>query len=227
MEKEVFKITEEELNQIKGSYSNMGKNSDIGDFALEIAKCFFKKKLGDINFISTKNIDLCFEAKGKTFEYEIKGTTDNDIAWNKLKVSSKNCHDLLENGMPIIRITNIGKTDMIIYTLMIDEDFTLKPEDRWAVCPIKKPVEKMKTGNQSVDEVREFIRQRIQNIRKLGFKEPILQSGDIHKELCMHQALPTVCTAMKTLGEDYTYEIVRQPPKGMGTKLFIKYKLEE
>lgn len=89
---------------------------------------------------------------------------------------------------------------------------------------IKNKNKKM-TMNPSIDEVREFIRQRINNARNIGFKVLILQSGDIHKELCMDNALPTVCSAMKSLGSGYSYKIVSQPPKGMGTKLLIKYEL--
>ncbi|MFV0581184.1 MAG: hypothetical protein ACK5N4_03985 [Parabacteroides gordonii] len=225
MEKEIFKITEEELFQLKKLHPNMGKNNDIGCLALEIAKRYYKKKFGNINFVPVKDVDLCFEINGEMFEYEIKGTTDNDIAWGKLKVSSKNCHDRLESGMPMIRITNIGKTEMVIYTLKFGEDFILKQEDRWAVCQTKPPFMGKAPQNPPIDEVRGFIRQQICNARKMKFKELILQSGDIHKELCMVKALPTVCSAMKTLGVGYPYEIVSQPPKGMGTKLFIKYKL--
>lgn len=225
MEKEIFKIAKEDLFQLQALFPNMGKNSDIGALAVEIAKRFFKKKFDNIKFITAKDVDLCFEVDGKIFEYEIKGTTDDNIAWSKLKVSSKNCHDKLENGMPMIRIINIGQTDMTIYILKFGDDFILKQEDRWSVCQIKKPIDGKVLFNPSVKKVREFIRQRIQSAKKMGFKELILQSGDIHKELLMHQALPTVCTAMKTLGVDYDYEIVSQPPKGMGTRLFIKYKI--
>lgn len=226
MKKENFSISEEELASLMKQYPNMGKNSDVGKLAVEIAKMFLKHKHENITLSTTANIDLSACIDGETYEYEIKGTTDKDIAWSKLKVSSKNCYDKLVEGMPLIRITNLGKTDMIIYTLMFEEDFVLKPEDRWAVLPIKKTVDdKIASKNPSINEVRDYIKECIEGAREAGLKELILQSGDIHKNLKMDQALPTVCNAMKTLGEEYPYVIVSQPLKGNGTKLFIKYKL--
>lgn len=73
--------------------------------------------------------------------------------------------------------------------------------------------------------VRNYIKQRIADAKNVKFKELILQAGDIHNESNMSQALPTVCDAMKTLGDQYPYEIVSQPLKGKGARLFIKYKI--
>ena len=226
MEQEHFCISEEELTRLKGLCPNMGKNSDVGKFAVEVAKAYLKQKFRNIDFSSSKYVDLCAEIGDQIYEYEIKGTTDSEIAWNKLKVSSKNCYNKLVNGMPLLRITNIGKQDMIIYTLIFGEDFDLQPEDRWAVFPIKKPTdEKYTTKNPSINEVRDYIKKRLECAKEMGFKELILQSGDIHSDLMMYQALPTVCNAMKTLGDRYPYEIISQPLKGLGARLFVKYKL--
>lgn len=227
MKKEHFSISEKVLTQLKEKYPNMGKNSDVGKFAIEIAKLYLKKKFKkNVDFSPKKGVDLAACIDGKTYEYEIKGTTDNEIAWGKLKVSSKNCYNRLVEGMPLIRITNIGKMDMIIYTLIFEDDFILQPEDRWAVNSVNKIVgNKIITKNPSTDEIRDYIKQRIECAKKMGFKELILQSGGIHNELNMNQASPTVCNAMKSLGDQYPYEIVSQPLKGNGMRLFVKYKI--
>jgi hypothetical protein len=38
----------------------------------------------------------------------------------------------------LIRITNIGSTEMLLYFLKHSEDFELVPEPRWSVTPKKK-----------------------------------------------------------------------------------------
>ena len=115
-------------------YPNTGKNSDVGKLAIEIAKLYFLSINDTTTFIPNKNgIDLSTLVNGISENYEIKGTTDNNISWNKLKVSSQNCHDLLINGMTLTRITNIGLTEMTFYFLKNTEDFELVPEPRWSV----------------------------------------------------------------------------------------------
>lgn len=225
MEKEIFTITEQELFQLKATCFPMEKNRNIEYFALEIAKRFFKKKFPDIEFGMEKDVDLCFTVDKKKFEYGIKGTTNCDITWGKWKIASKSYHDKLENGMPMIMITHIGTTTMTIYILKYGEDFTLEQESKWNVYPSKYTIGRKNVKNPPIEEVREFIRQQILNAKKTGSKELVLQSGEIHAQLSMDNALPTVCAAMKSLGANYTYEIEHEPPKGMGTRLFIKYKL--
>ena len=68
--------------------------------------------------------------------YEIKGTKGNNIAFNKVKISSKYCHDKLIEGMEIIRVTNIGESIVKIYFLKNGSDFKMEPEDRWKVKKI-------------------------------------------------------------------------------------------
>ena len=42
-------------------------------------------------------------------------------------------------GMTLIRVTSIGKTEMTLHFMKYGEDFTMEPEVRFAVKPIKKP----------------------------------------------------------------------------------------
>lgn len=129
-----FSITEDQLNNLLTLYPNTGKNSDVGKLAVELAKLYFLSKNGSTTFITNKNgIDLSASINGVVENFEIKGTADNSIAWNKLKVSSQNCHDLLINGMTLIRITNVGSTEMTFYFLTYKVDFELVHEPRWSV----------------------------------------------------------------------------------------------
>jgi hypothetical protein len=129
-----FSITKEQLTDLLKLYPNTGKNSDVGKIAVEIAKLYFLSLNAETSFITNRNgIDLSLTIDGQIEYYEIKGTADIDISWNKLKVSSQNCHDNLVNGMILIRITNIGSTEMILHFLKYEEDFMLIPESRWSV----------------------------------------------------------------------------------------------
>lgn len=80
-----------------------------------------------------------------------------------------------------------------------------------------------KTSNPSIDEVRDFIEKEIMRVKELGMTELVVRSGEIHKALKMSRALPTVCSAMRTLKGDFRYEILEEPPKGNGSRLVFKY----
>lgn len=79
--------------------------------------------------------------------------------------------------------------------------------------------------NPTTDEVREYIKQRLLNAKKNGLKEIVLRAGDIHHEMNMSNAMPTVCSAMTSLKNKIHYEIVDAPPKGKGSNLYIEYTL--
>lgn len=129
----------ENLEELKNQHSNMGKNSDVGWVAVEIAKQYFKQKHPDATFPEpSKSVDLYVKIGNDIQEYEIKGTADPQISWNKLKVSSKGCHDKLLKGMELIRITNVGKSNVTLHFLTHGKDFELIPEDRWAVKKASK-----------------------------------------------------------------------------------------
>jgi len=133
----IFSISEEQLENLLQQYSNIGKNSHVGNLAVEIAKLFLLYLNPNTTFLTTRGIDLTANIDGNIENFEIKGTSSNDVSWDKLKVSSQFCHDNLVNGMKIIRVTNIGKTNMTIHYLSHDEDFILIPELRWTVRKVR------------------------------------------------------------------------------------------
>lgn len=80
-----------------------------------------------------------------------------------------------------------------------------------------------KTDNPGVEEVRNYIRKILEDMKSKGISEFEINAGTIVKELKIIQATPTVCSAMRSCG--YEYEEIYSPPKGNGTRLTFKYKL--
>lgn len=80
--------------------------------------------------------------------------------------------------------------------------------------------------NLSIAEVRKYIESLLREEKLTGKKDVTLKSGDIHSSLHMVNAMPTVCNAMRSLNISYKYEVVQEPPKGNGSRLFIKYYLD-
>lgn len=134
-----FNITEDILRNLLKNHPNMGKNSHVGYVAVKIVELYFKSLDSNVHFSKgTKGADLEVNYLGLTEYFEIKGTADPNICWQKLKVSSQTCHDALKNGMTLIRVVNVGTLTPILYFMKYGEDFNLIPEPRWAVTQIKK-----------------------------------------------------------------------------------------
>lgn len=81
----------------------------------------------------------------------------------------------------------------------------------------------MPVKNVSTEEVRNYIQKLIQTAKFNGLHELTLRSGEIHSLLGMDRAMPTVCSAMRTLRGDYKYIVIEQPPKGNGSRLVFRY----
>ena len=78
--------------------------------------------------------DLRITANGESQRIEVKGTESPTIAWQQLKVSSQQSHDVLESGeASIYRVVDVGGAHPRIYVLKHGEHFVLEPELRWAV----------------------------------------------------------------------------------------------
>ncbi|NNV57197.1 hypothetical protein [Limnovirga soli] len=127
-----FEIPTEQLNKLLEMYPNKGKNSDVGNIAVMVAELYFKS-LDPDSIFTRGSIDLQVTSKGRTENYEIKGTEDADIAWAKLKVSSRQCYDELVAGMILIRVTNIRNAKVILHFMKYGEDFTMVEEPRWSI----------------------------------------------------------------------------------------------
>lgn len=129
-----FQIGQDELTRLLSRYPNIGKNSDVGKFAVEVVKLYFLSKDKNASFkICKGGADLEVITSGASEEYEVKGTIDKNICFQKLKVSSHACYNALINGMVLIRVTGIGSLTMRLHFMKFKEDFLLVPELRWAV----------------------------------------------------------------------------------------------
>jgi hypothetical protein len=134
MEHEEFTIPKLEFDSFSKRFNTKGKNSDIGNLAIEIAKLWLISKHKESTILEGHNgADLCVQTAESLLEYEIKGTEDDTLAFNKLKVSGKTCYEKLISGMPLIRISKVRQQRVEIYTLKYGEDFDLIPEPRWSV----------------------------------------------------------------------------------------------
>lgn len=134
-----FHISETQLATLLELYPNTGKNSHVGNIAVKIVELFFLDRYLGVTFNrGTSGADLEVNINNEVQRYEIKGTIDDNISWAKLKVSSKDCYDCLIAGMILIRVTSIGKTKVALHFMKYGEDFTMEPEVRFAVKPIKK-----------------------------------------------------------------------------------------
>ena len=136
MRTKIFTIPQQQLTTLLTQFP-INSSSNIGKFAVEIAKLYFKSLNEDTELTVNKNgVDLSTRINDIDTNYEIKGTAKANISMNNLKVSSQNCYNLLVDGMELIRITNIGSTSMTLYFLKHDEDFVLVPEPRWSAQSI-------------------------------------------------------------------------------------------
>ncbi|MEM5563954.1 hypothetical protein WNY78_02510 [Psychroserpens sp. AS72] len=134
MKSVTFKLNNKQFSLLNSQFSNIGKNSHIGKLAVEIAKLYFQDKYVMPNFKENINgVDLSVINNNSQEDYEIKGTADFNIAFNKLKVSSQPCHDKLVNGQILLRICDIGKQEVKLHFMKYNEDFTMEPELRWSV----------------------------------------------------------------------------------------------
>lgn len=132
-----FSLPQYFINEFE-SLLNSQKNADIGKVTVEIVKLYFKSIYPNCSFKVGKNNepDMIVIENNTEIPYEIKGTKGNNIAFNKVKISSKYCYDKLIEGMEIIRVTNIGESIVKIYFLKNGIDFKMEPEDRWKVKKI-------------------------------------------------------------------------------------------
>ena len=80
-----------------------------------------------------------------------------------------------------------------------------------------------KSQNPSTAEVREYVTTQILEAKQQGKNELVLQSGLIHKALGMDRAMPTVCSAMRTVAKQHQHDIVASPPKGNGSRLIFRF----
>lgn len=77
--------------------------------------------------------------------------------------------------------------------------------------------------NTSVSSIKDFIKGKILETTDSSRNNCTIKAGDIHKELNLHNRMPSVCSAMMQLMKEND-EVIYSPPKGKGSRLEILYK---
>ena len=78
-----------------------------------------------------KRVDLVAEIENKQINFEIKGTGSENVAFDKLSVSSKDSHAALVDGMKLLRVSNVRNIIVNLYFLEPGVHFELVEEPRW------------------------------------------------------------------------------------------------
>lgn len=133
MEKIDMKLDSEEFEYLNRKFPRSEKSADIGKRAEEIIRYYFKHKYPNCKFLKPPDgSDLEIEWESGKMVIEIKGTSDNHLSWQKLKVSSQKSYEMLRKGLPVYRVTNVFDREPVIYVLKYSHDFNLVEEKRWA-----------------------------------------------------------------------------------------------
>lgn len=137
------KLTAAELTELNTRFPPSRGSSDIGKRAVEIIKCHFRGRHPSYRFADPpRGADLAVVVDAAdTRVFEVKGTADQGIAWQQLKVSSQSSHDLLAGGSAsVLRVTDVYSEEPVVYELRHGEDFRLEPEARWTFKPMRGEV---------------------------------------------------------------------------------------
>lgn len=97
------------------------------------------------------------------------------------------------------------------------KEYTKEKED-FIISNFKNPI---------TNDVRIYIKDKLNKMMNSGIKNVIIRSGDTHEEVKMNNAMPTVCSAMRSPGGEYKCEVIAEPPNGNGSRLIFNYSRME
>lgn len=148
MEQELFELSDLEFEQLNTEYPRGKGSGQIGKRSEAIIKYYFRRNYLGCEFRNPSNgadLEVVFSPDRPSLFLEVKGTEDSNIAWQKLKVSSTHSWRMLvEEKVPLYRVTNVFEKIPEIYVLKYGEDFDLEPEPRWSI--------KRKSSDSTQDE---------------------------------------------------------------------------
>lgn len=84
------------------------------------------------------------------------------------------------------------------------------------------------SGNLGIEGVISYIREILINAKKENIESVTLVSGQLHKEIGLSNAMPTVCSAMRRIAQEYPGSIERKPETVKGkhsSTISIEYKI--
>src|SRR5436189_6062650 len=91
-----FEVSEFQRDTLLAKFPNLGKNSDVGKYSIEVVKLFFLSRDSKTLFCLGKSgADLEVKHGTKYEQFEIKGNTDSEVRFQKLKVSNQYYKDYL------------------------------------------------------------------------------------------------------------------------------------
>ena len=129
-------LNEDEYRTLNTTFPRSMQSAKVGERAVELVRIYFKKNHPGCSFVTPQHgADLKVHHSHGTEQMEIKGTEASDISWAKIKVSSKQSHELLKGGMPLYRVVSVYERHPRIFIMMYQEDFEMVPEARWSVRP--------------------------------------------------------------------------------------------
>ena len=99
-----------------------------------IAQFYLKAKYAnrDYEFLDPNpGADLTVRVGRKFYDFEVKGTADEDIALSKLKVSSCESYKLIVSGITVLRVMRTMTASPSVAELRFKKHFLLTEEARW------------------------------------------------------------------------------------------------
>jgi hypothetical protein len=133
----IVRLTLSDFKQLNNAYPPSDKSATIGKRAVEIVKRYFLAQ--NENYLFPKvpaGVDLIVKLGHRTICIEIKGTSEEGIAWAKLGVSGRHSHRNLKNRMLLYRVCGVFKRYPSIFVLKYARDFMMVREARWKISKI-------------------------------------------------------------------------------------------
>jgi hypothetical protein len=95
-----------------------------GQAALDICRHYLQRIHPGASFVpQSPGADLRVRlSNGEEFDLEVKGTERSGPAWAQFKVSSQQSHNLLVQGMPVYRVTEIRSAKVRLLIMKYGED---------------------------------------------------------------------------------------------------------
>ncbi len=137
---------------------------------------------------------------------------------------------IINNKYRVEWVKSNNEKSYYLISLPVDENVimeTLVQDNIVKKVAVDKDV-KRNTSNKTIDEVCRYIEILLNEAKELNKQSVTLVSGDLHKDLKMKNAMPTVCNAMRKIAHRYPNSIVRKPStvKGQNSStISIEYVL--
>lgn len=87
---------------------------------------------------------------------------------------------------------------------------------------------KTSSGNLGIEGVCNYIRKVLYEAKKKNIQSITLVSGQLHKDIGLSNAMPTVCNAMRKIAKEYPESIIRKPDtvkSQYSSTISVEYKL--